>query len=169
MSGRVHHLTQRHVAWPFAQCIHEPLVVTGVGTNGITCSLGSAEPRDLKCVILGPKMTYTTGLGSVEPSLMQKCNLHPYFSTCKKPPITPFFPKTIGGTMGLPRLWPKEVHVVVRRKLCKKGCYFGGTPQEAFCRMKVPMSNVCQYLHFELHTRFPNAGPNHNKMGSTSH
>ena len=25
-------------------------------------------------------------------------------------------------------LWPTEVHVVVRRKLCKKGCYFGGTP-----------------------------------------
>ena len=25
-------------------------------------------------------------------------------------------------------LWPTEVHVVVRRKLCKKGCYFGGIP-----------------------------------------
>ena len=23
-------------------------------------------------------------------------------------------------------LWPTEVHVVVRRKVCEKGCYFGG-------------------------------------------
>ena len=45
---------------------------------GITCSLGSAERRDLKCVILGPKMTYTNGLGSAERSPMQICKLAPH-------------------------------------------------------------------------------------------
>ena len=46
-------------------------------------------------------MTYIAGLGSAEPSLIKNANLHPYFTTCKTPPITPFFAKTIGGTMGL--------------------------------------------------------------------
>ena len=38
-------------------------------------------------------------------------------------------------------LWPTEVHVVVRRKVCEKGCYFGGIypPPVAIGKMKVCM------------------------------
>ena len=38
-------------------------------------------------------------------------------------------------------LWPTEVHVVVRRKVCEKGCYFGGIypPLVAIGKMKVCM------------------------------
>ena len=50
-------------------------------------------------------MTYIVGLGSAEPSLIKNANLHPYFTICKTPPITPFFAKTIGGTMGLLRTY----------------------------------------------------------------
>ena len=97
-------LTHGQVAWPLDHSTHDPFVVIAVPTTGLYCNLGSAEPRDLKCVILGLNMTYTAGLGSAEPSLIKNANLHPYFTTCKKPPITPFFAKTIGGTMGLLRL-----------------------------------------------------------------
>ena len=101
MSARENHLTQRHVAWPLDHGIHEPIVVTGVDTKGITCNLGSAEPRDLKCVILGPKMIYTAGLGSAEPNLMQKCKFAPLFYHMQNTTHDPFFRKTIGCTMGL--------------------------------------------------------------------
>ena len=38
-------------------------------------------------------------------------------------------------------LWPTEVHVVARRKVCEKGCYFGGIypPPVAIGKMKVCM------------------------------
>ena len=41
-------------------------------------------------------MTYIAGLGSAEPSVIKNANLHPYFTTCKTPPITPFFAKMRG-------------------------------------------------------------------------
>ena len=87
-------------------CIHEPIVVTGVRTKGITCNLGSARPKNRKCVILGPKMTYTAGLGSAEPSVMQKCKFAPpILPYAKHHPSPPFFAKTIGCTMGLLSCW----------------------------------------------------------------
>ena len=79
LDRHVYRFTARHVVWPLDHCIHEPIVVTRVGTKGITCSLGSAEPTDLKCAILGPQMTYTTGLGSAEPSVMLKYKSAPLF------------------------------------------------------------------------------------------
>ena len=55
-------------------------------------------------------------------------------------------------------LWPTEVHVVVRGKVCEKGCYFLGikTPLVATCKNKVCISNICHYLHFWKHTDFQN-------------
>ena len=57
-----------------------------------------------------------------------------------------------------PALWPTEVHVVVRVKVCEKGCYFLGihTPWVATCKNKVCISNICHYLHFWKHTDFQN-------------
>ena len=91
MSTRVYHLTQRHVAWPLDYCIQVPSVVPGVGTEGITCNLGFEEPRDLRCVILGPEMAYTAGLGSAEPSLMKTCKLEPPFYPTQNTTHHPFF------------------------------------------------------------------------------
>ena len=53
-------------------------------------------------------------------------------------------------------LWPTEVHVVMRGKVCEKGCYFLGTqtPLVATCKNKVCISNICHYLHFWKHTDF---------------
>ena len=55
-------------------------------------------------------------------------------------------------------LWPTEVHVVLRGKVCEKGCYFLGiqTPLGATCKNKVCISNICHYLHFWKHTDFQN-------------
>ena len=55
-------------------------------------------------------------------------------------------------------LWPTEVHVVMRGKVCEKGCYFLGTqtPLVATCKNKVCISNICHYLHFWKHTDFQN-------------
>ena len=55
-------------------------------------------------------------------------------------------------------LWPTEVHVVMRGKVCEKGCYFLGTqiPLVAACKSKVCISNICHYLHFWKHTDFQN-------------
>ena len=55
-------------------------------------------------------------------------------------------------------LWPTEVHVVMRGKVCEKGCYFLGTqtPLVATCKSKVCISNICRYLHFWKHTDFQN-------------
>ena len=55
-------------------------------------------------------------------------------------------------------LWPTEVHVVVSRKVCEKGCLFFGihTPLVATCKNKVCISNICHYLHFWQHTNFSN-------------
>ena len=55
-------------------------------------------------------------------------------------------------------LWSTEVHVVVRGKVCEKGCYFLGTqtPLVATCKNKVCISNICHYLHFWKHTDFQN-------------
>ena len=55
-------------------------------------------------------------------------------------------------------LWPTEVHVVVRGKVCEKGCYILGiqTPLVATCKSKVCISNICHYLHFWKHTDFQN-------------
>ena len=55
-------------------------------------------------------------------------------------------------------VWPTEVHVVVRGKVCEKGCYFLGiqTPPVATCKNKVCVSNICHYLHFWKHTHFQN-------------
>ena len=55
-------------------------------------------------------------------------------------------------------LWPTEVHVVMRGKVCEKGCYFLGTqtPLVATCKSKVCISNICHYLHFWKHTDFQN-------------
>ena len=55
-------------------------------------------------------------------------------------------------------LWPTEVHVVMRGKVCAKGCYFLGTqtPLVATCKSKVCISNICHYLHFWKHTDFQN-------------
>ena len=51
-------------------------------------------------------------------------------------------------------LWATEVHVVMRGKVCEKGCYFLGTqtPLVATCKNKVCISNICHYLHFWKHT-----------------
>ena len=53
-------------------------------------------------------------------------------------------------------LWPTEVHVVVRGKVCEKGCYFLGiqTPLVATCKNKVCVSNICHHLHLWKHTDF---------------
>ena len=102
-AGKVYHFTELHVGRTLDHYMHGPNVATGVGTYGITCSLGSAEPSNLKCATSWPKMTYTTGVGSKGPKSCKNANLHPYFIICKKPPIIPFFAKTIGGTMGLLR------------------------------------------------------------------
>ena len=40
------------------------------------------------------------------PAWCKTAILHPYFSMCKKWSITPFFAKTIEGTMGLLRYYP---------------------------------------------------------------
>ena len=55
-------------------------------------------------------------------------------------------------------LWPTEVHVVMRGRVCEKGCYFLGTqtPLVATCKNKVCISNICHYLHFWKHTDFQN-------------
>ena len=55
-------------------------------------------------------------------------------------------------------LRPTEVHVVVRGKVCGKGCYFLGiqTPLVATCQNKVCISNICRYLHFWKDTYFQN-------------
>ena len=55
-------------------------------------------------------------------------------------------------------LWPTEVHVVMRGKVCEKGGYFLGiqTPLVATCKNKVCISNICHYLHFRKHTDFQN-------------
>ena len=55
-------------------------------------------------------------------------------------------------------LWPTEVHVVMRGKVCEKGCYFLGTqtPLVATCKNKMCISNICHYLHFWKHTDFQN-------------
>ena len=55
-------------------------------------------------------------------------------------------------------LWPTEVHVVVRGKVCEKGCYFSGiqTPLVATCKNKVCISNICHYLHFWKNRDFQN-------------
>ena len=55
-------------------------------------------------------------------------------------------------------LWPTEVHVVMRGKVCEKGCYFLGTqtPLVATCKNKVCISNICHYLHLWKHTDFQN-------------
>ena len=55
-------------------------------------------------------------------------------------------------------LWPTEVYVVMRGKVCEKGCYFLGaqTPLVATCKNKVCISNICHYLHFWKHTDFQN-------------
>ena len=55
-------------------------------------------------------------------------------------------------------LWPTEVHVVMRRKVCEKRCYFLGTqtPLVATCKKKVCISNICHYLYFWKHTDFQN-------------
>ena len=57
-------------------------------------------------------------------------------------------------------LWPTEVHIAVRGKVCEKGCYFLGihTPLVATCKNKVCISNICHYLHFWQHTDFQNKG-----------
>ena len=76
--------------WPLDHCTHEPIVVIAVGTMGIICNLGSAEARDLKCVILGLKMTYTAGLGFAEPSLIKNANA-PLFHHMQNTTHHPFF------------------------------------------------------------------------------
>ena len=55
-------------------------------------------------------------------------------------------------------LWPTEVRVVMRGKVCEKGCYFLGiqTPLVATCKNNVCISNICHYLHFWKHTGFQN-------------
>ena len=55
-------------------------------------------------------------------------------------------------------LWPTEVHVVVRGKVCEKGCYFLGihTPWWQYAKKRVCISNTCHYLHFWKHTDFQN-------------
>ena len=55
-------------------------------------------------------------------------------------------------------LWPTQVHVVMRGKVCEKGCYFLGiqTPLVATCKNKVCISNIYHYLHFWKHTDFQN-------------
>ena len=55
-------------------------------------------------------------------------------------------------------LWPTEVHVVMRGKVCEKGCNFLATqtPLVATCKNKVCISNICHYLHFWKHTDFQN-------------
>ena len=147
MSVGVYHLIHRHVAWPFDHCIHEPIVVTGVGTKGIICNLGSAEPTDLKCVILGPKMTYTNGLGCVEPTLMQKCKFAPlFFRICKTPPITPFFAKTIRGTMGLLSSCRIANAIVKRENETLKNLIENGAPDVARATR-----DTCKALVLELH------------------
>ena len=85
-------------------CIHEPMIVTGVGTKGITCSLGSARRRSKMCNIgaYNDLHNWSRLRKARTHAKMQICT--PTLAQAKKPPITPFFPKRIGGTMGLLRL-----------------------------------------------------------------
>ena len=82
---------ETYITSPSAHCIQEPIVVTVVGTKRITCGLGFVEPRELKRGILGPKMSYTTSLGSAGPSLMQKYKFVPLFKHLQKTTYHPSF------------------------------------------------------------------------------
>ena len=50
-------------------------------------------------------------------------------------------------------LWPTEVHVVVRGKVCEKGCPY---PLVATCKNEVCIAIICHYLHFWQDTDFQN-------------
>ena len=69
--------------------------------------------------------------------------MRPSFSLFLSFPLFPFFPFLRRHKLPAPHLalWPTEVHVVVRRKVCEKGCYFGGIypPPVAIGKMKVCM------------------------------
>ena len=94
--------------------------------------------------------------------LMSRCPSAMGLYASKSPVVVPLGINQILRRHKLPTphlaLWPTEVHVVMRGKVCEKGCYFLGTqtPLVATCKNKVCISNICYYLHFWKHTDFQN-------------